>query len=114
MLWAEHPFAADEADRVVLSVSLRAERDGRTRWHKEWVLDSAGGRKGFTRFRLKSLMLSLAAEALLEGRVSPALHIGVTCPELIASWLVEIVHEAGHAQRIDHMRGADEAIRLAS
>ncbi|SDD44778.1 saccharopine dehydrogenase (NADP+, L-glutamate forming) [Paracoccus isoporae] len=106
-LWAEHPFAPEEADRIVLSVALRAERDGRARWHREWVLDSTGGRSGFARFRLKSLMLALAAEALLAGRVEPGLHIGPTDPELIANWLVEITHEAGFARRIDHLRSDD-------
>lgn len=106
-LWAEHPFAPDEADRIVLSVALRAERDGGTRWHREWVLDSTGGRNGFARFRLKSLMLALAAEALSAGRIGPGLHIGPTDPELIANWLVEITHQAGFARRIDHLREKD-------
>lgn len=103
-LWAEHPFAPTEADRVVLSVMLRAENGGRTRWHKEWVLDAIGGRKGWARFRLNSLMLALAAQAIADGQVPPGLHIGPTDPELIAAWLVEITHEAGYSRRINHLR----------
>lgn len=103
-LWAEHPFAPTEADRVVLSVVLRAENGGRTRWHKEWVLDAIGGRKGWARFRLNSLMLALAAQAIADGQVPPGLHIGPTDPELIAAWLVEITHEAGYSRRINHLR----------
>lgn len=103
-LWTDHPFAPTEADRVVLSVVLRAENDGRTRWHREWVLDAMGGRQGWARFRLNSLMLALAAEALCEGRIGPGLHIGPTDPDLIAAWLVEITHEAGYSRRINHLR----------
>ncbi len=103
-LWADHPFAPTEADRAVLSVMLRAENGGRTRWHKEWVLDAVGGRKGWARFRLNSLMLALAAQAIAAGQVAPGLHIGPTDPELIANWLVEITHEAGYSRRINHLR----------
>ena len=103
-LWAEHPFAPAEADRVVLSVALRAERDGKTRWHREWVLDAGGGRTGFARFRLNALMLALAAEALRAGLIGPGLHIGATDPDLIANWLVEVTHEAGYSRRINHLR----------
>ena len=104
VLWADHPFAPTEADRVVLSVMLRAENGGRTRWHKEWVLDAVGGRKGWARFRLNSLMLALAARAIAGGQISAGLHIGPTDPDLIAAWLVEITHEAGYSRRINHLR----------
>lgn len=113
-LWAEHPFAEGEADRMVLSVSLRAEQDGNTRWHKEWVMDTTGGRHGFARFRLNALVMALAAEALQRGAIAPGLHIGPTDPELIAAWLVEITHEAGYSRRIDHMREKGASIGLAS
>lgn len=103
-LWAEHPFEPTEADRVMLSVALRVENGGRTRWHREWVLDAMGGRKGWARFRLNSLMLALAAQAIKAGQVAPGLHIGPTGPELIAAWLVEITHEAGYSRRINHLR----------
>ena len=104
VLWAEHPFAPTEADRVVLSVMLRAENGGRTRWHKEWLLDAVGGRKGWARYRLNSLMLALAGRAIADGQVTPGLHIGPTDPDLIAAWLVEITHEAGYSRRINHLR----------
>ncbi|MBA4490974.1 saccharopine dehydrogenase C-terminal domain-containing protein [Paracoccus sp. S1E-3] len=103
-LWAEHPFAPTEADRVVLSVMLRAENDGRTRWHKEWVLDAVGDRQGWARYRLNSLMLALAARAIADGQITPGLHIGPTDPDLIAAWLVEITHEAGYSRRINQLR----------
>ncbi|MFD1795085.1 hypothetical protein FQV27_14585 [Paracoccus aurantiacus] len=108
VLWKQHPFMRDEADRAVLSVSLRAEAEGKTRWHREWVMDAAGGRNGFARFRLNSLMLALGAEAIVAGRISPGLHIGVTDPDLIANWLVEVTHQAGHSRRINHTRNPSE------
>lgn len=109
ILWREHPYVAGEADRAVLSVSLRAETGGKTRWHKEWVMDASGGRNGSARFRLNSLMMALAAEALASGLISRGLHIGVTDPELIANWLIEVTHEAGYSRRINHMRDDKEA-----
>ena len=68
------------------------------------MLDAVGGRKGWARFRLNSLMLALAARAIADGQVSPGLHIGPTDPDLIAAWLVEITHEAGYSRRINHLR----------
>lgn len=108
-LWRDHPFAPGEADRAVLSVSLRAEAGGQTRWHKEWVMDASGGRHGSARFRLNSLMLALAAKAIVAGQIPPGLNIGVTDPDLIANWLVEITHEAGYSRRINHLRNGKEA-----
>lgn len=108
-LWRDHPFIAGEADRAVLSVSLRAESKGKTRWHREWVMDASGGRNGSARFRLNSLMLALAAGAIIDGRIGPGLHIGVTDPELIANWLIEVTHEAGYSRLINHMRENEEA-----
>ncbi|WBU60059.1 saccharopine dehydrogenase C-terminal domain-containing protein [Paracoccus albus] len=108
-LWEEHPYVEGEADRAVLSVSLRAEAGGETRWHKEWVMDATGGRNGSARYRLNSLMMALAAEALATGRIQPGLHIGVTDPDLIANWLIDVTHEASHSRRINHLRDAEDA-----
>ncbi|WBU63882.1 saccharopine dehydrogenase C-terminal domain-containing protein [Paracoccus aerodenitrificans] len=113
-LWEEHPFAPGEADRVVLSVSLRAEQNGKTRWHKEWVLDDRGGIHGFARFRLQSMMYALAAKALSANEIKPGLHIGPTAPHLIASWLVEITNEARYSRRINHLREEEPQMGLAS
>ncbi|MDO5642632.1 MAG: saccharopine dehydrogenase C-terminal domain-containing protein [Paracoccus sp. (in: a-proteobacteria)] len=108
-LWRDHPFMTGEADRAVLSVALRAEGRAGTRWHREWVMDASGGRHGFVRFRLNALMLALAAEAIIGGRVPPGLNIGVTDPELIANWLVEITHQADYARRLNHDPAAGDA-----
>lgn len=113
-LWDEHPFQPGEADRVVLSVALRAEQNGKTRWHKEWILEASGGRKGFVRARLNSVMLALGALGLASGKIAPGLHIGPTDPDLIASWLIEIAEGARHAQRINHLRVEPETISPAS
>lgn len=99
----KHPYAQGEADRVVLSVALKVEQEGKIVWHREWVMDASGGRSGFARSRLNSLMLELAVQALHTGQIKPGLHIGTTNHELIANWLVEVAHEAEFCRKINHL-----------
>ena len=48
-------------------------------------------------------MLALAAEAIVAGQIPPGQNIGVTDPELIANWLIEVTHEAGYSRRINRL-----------
>lgn len=102
--WRDHAYAADEPDRVVLFVALRAERDGRTVWHKEWVLDAHGNEKGSAMAQLVSVPVSLAVQAVAGGRVAPGVHAAPEDPLLVADWLVEIGEIAQHMAKVDHLR----------
>ncbi|MHA7850181.1 saccharopine dehydrogenase family protein [Roseovarius sp.] len=101
--WAENAYDEDEPDRVVLCVSLKAERDGKTVWHKTYVMDAWGDARGTAMARLVSIPVSLAVEAVLNREipagVSPAPHD----PKLVARFLDEVGKLAQHLQVVDHM-----------
>jgi len=101
--WAENAYDDGEPDRVVLCVSLKAERDGKTVWHKTYVMDAWGDARGTAMARLVSIPVSLAVEAVLNREipagVSPAPHD----PKLVSRFLDEVDSLAQHLQVVDHM-----------
>jgi len=101
--WAENAYDEGEPDRVVLCVSLKAERDGKTVWHKTYVMDAWGDARGTAMARLVSIPVSLAVEAVLNREipagVSPAPHD----PKLVSRFLDEVDSLAQHLQVVDHM-----------
>lgn len=102
--WRDNAYAEGEPDRVVLFVALQAERDGKTVWHKEWVLDAFGNDKGSAMAQLVSVPVSLAVQAVAAGRVAPGVHAAPEDPRLVADWLVEIGEIAQHMAKVDHLR----------
>ena len=101
--WQQHAYAEGEADRVVLCVDLKAERDGAPVWHKTYVMDAWGDERGTAMARLVSVTLSLAVESVLAREipagVSPAPHD----PRLVARYLAEVDRLAQHLQVVDHL-----------
>ncbi len=53
--WAENSYDDGEPDRVILFVSLKAERDGKVVWHEEWAMDAWGDARGTAMGRLVSV-----------------------------------------------------------
>ena len=101
--WRDNAYAEGEADRVVLCVDLKAERDGAPVWHKTYVMDAWGDARGTAMARLVSVPLSLAVESVLAREipagVSPAPHD----PRLVARYLSEVDRLAQHLQVVDHL-----------
>ncbi|WP_299840652.1 saccharopine dehydrogenase C-terminal domain-containing protein [uncultured Paracoccus sp.] len=102
--WRANAYAPGEADRVVLFVALKAERDGKTVWHKEWVLDAHGDRAGSAMAKLVSVPVALAVEAVADGRIAPGVHAAPEDPELVAGWLVEVGQIAQHLAKVNHLK----------
>ena len=102
-LWREHAYRPDEADRVVLVVDLKAERNGRPVFHQAWLLDAEGDDRGSAMARLVSVPVSLAVEALLEGEIGPGVSAAPSAPEVVARWLSAVADEAQHIARIEHV-----------
>ena len=101
--WHDNRYEPAEPDRVVLCVALRAEREGATIWHKEWVLDAQGNAKGSAMAQLVSVPVAMAVEAVLAGRFETGVHAAPVDPVLVADWLVEIGQIAQHMARVDHL-----------
>lgn len=100
-LWEGNAFAPGEPDRVVLCVSLRAEREGRPVWDRTWVLDAWGDARGSAMARLVSGTVALAVEAV-EARAFPAgVHGAPTDPRLVQRWLAAIDPLAQRMELVD-------------
>ncbi|MEQ9258435.1 MAG: saccharopine dehydrogenase NADP-binding domain-containing protein [Roseovarius sp.] len=101
--WKENAYESGEPDRVVLCVSLKAERAGMPVWHKTYMMDAWGDARGTAMARLVSIPVALAVEAVLAGDipagVSPAPHD----QRLVRRFLDEVDRLAQHLQVVDHV-----------
>ena len=101
---AKNSYAPGEADRVVLFVSLKAERDGKPVYHETWAMDAAGDARGSAMARLVSVPVSMAVESVLNHAVPAGVHAAPHDPKLLASWLGQVRSLAQYMDRIDHLR----------
>ena len=99
----ENSYAPGEPDRVVLFVSLRAERDGRAVFHQTWALDAWGDARGTAMARLVSVPVSLAVEAVLAREIPVGVHAAPHDPRLLVRWLGEVGKLAQYMARVDHL-----------
>ena len=101
--WQAYSYDEGEPDRVVLCVELEASRDGETVWHKTYALDSAGDQDGSAMARLVSIPLSLAIEAVLDGKIEAGVSAAPDNVDLINAWLGELKSRGESIELIDHM-----------
>ncbi len=103
--WKENAYDEDEPDRVIMCVALKAVKDGETVWHKTYVMDAWGDKRGTAMARLVSVPVSLAVEAALAGKlpkgVTPAPHDLA----VVKDWLAEVGGLAQHLALVDHLKG---------
>ena len=99
----DNSYAPEEPDRVVLFVSLRAERNGAPVFHETWAMDAWGDARGSAMARLVSIPVSLGVEAVLARAVPVGVHPAPHDAALIASWLDEVARLAQYLQRVDHL-----------
>jgi saccharopine dehydrogenase-like NADP-dependent oxidoreductase len=101
--WRDNAYGPDEPDRVVLFVSLRAERAGVPVYHETWALDAHGDVRGTAMGRLVSVPVSLAVEAVMNRQIAAGVHAAPHDPRLLASWLAEVGRLSQYMDRIDHL-----------
>jgi saccharopine dehydrogenase-like NADP-dependent oxidoreductase len=99
-LVAENSYAPGEPDRVVLFVSLRAERAGEPVFHETWSMDALGNESGSAMARLVSIPVSIAVESVVRGDVEPGVHAAPSDPTLVSSWLDQIRPLADYMERL--------------
>ncbi|MCZ7675139.1 MAG: saccharopine dehydrogenase NADP-binding domain-containing protein [Roseovarius sp.] len=102
-LWRENAYGEDDPDRVVLCVSLKAEKDGRAVWHKTYVMDAWGDARGTAMARLVSVPVSLAVEAVLNREIPAGVTPAPHDPGLVQRFLAEVDRLAQHLQVVDHL-----------
>jgi saccharopine dehydrogenase-like NADP-dependent oxidoreductase len=101
--WRDNAYAEGEADRVILFVSLKAERGGAAVWHQTWAMDAWGDDRGTAMGRLVSVPVSLAVHAVLAGDIPPGVHAAPHDPKLLAQWLAQVAGLAQYMARVDHL-----------
>lgn len=102
-LWHGNAYAEDEPDRVVLVVSLLAERQGRPVWHESWALDATGDARGSAMARLVSGTVALAVEAVAAREIPAGVHPAPHDPRLVSRWLEATKASADYMARVDHL-----------
>ena len=100
--WAENAYDEGEPDRVVLCVSLKAEKDGQTVWHKTYAMDAWGDDHGTAMARLVSVPVSLAVEAVLAGRIRAGVSAAPSELVLVREWMGVVADLAQHLAIVDH------------
>lgn len=103
-LWEQHAYAPGEADRVVLSVELHAERRGRAVWHQAYVIDARGNDSGSAMGRLVSTTVALAVEALASGALPAGVHPAPSDIVLINRWFDEHARAGDRVRHIDFLQ----------
>lgn len=101
--WRDNAYAEGEPDRVVLFVSLKAEKEGRAVFHKTWAMDAWGDARGTAMGRLVSIPVSLAVEAVMAREIPAGVHPAPHDPRLVTRWLHEVEHLAQYLARVDHL-----------
>ncbi len=101
--WRDNAYATGEPDRVVLFVSLKAERAGLPVFHETWALDAQGDVRGTAMGRLVSVPVSLAVESVLARQIPAGVHAAPHDPRLLAPWLAEVGRLSQYMARIQHV-----------
>jgi saccharopine dehydrogenase (NADP+, L-glutamate forming) len=99
----ENSYAPGEPDRVILFVSLKAERDGTVVFHETWAMDAWGDARGTAMGRLVSVPVSLAVEAVVAREIPAGVHAAPHDPKLLVRWLGDVQSLAQYMARIDHL-----------
>lgn len=101
--WDDHAYDEGEADRVVLFVSLKAEKDGKTVWHQTYAMDAWGDAESSAMGRLVSVPVSLAIEAVQAGELPPGVTPAPHDPKVVDAWLAEVAKLAQKIEVVDHL-----------
>ena len=102
-LLKDNSYAPGEPDRVVLFVSLRAEREGKPVFHQTWAMDAVGDARGTAMARLVSVPVSLGVEAVVHRQIAAGVHPAPHDPKLIAAWLDQVQGMVHYLERVDHL-----------
>ena len=100
--WAENAYGENDPDRVVLCVSLQAERDGKTVWHQTYAMDAWGTEASTAMARLVSKPVSFGIKAVLANQIPTGVTAAPDNPHLVDAWLSEIAALAQHLDIVDH------------
>lgn len=101
--WAENAYGENDPDRVVLCVSLKAERNGKTVWHQTYAMDAWGTEASTAMARLVSKPVSFGIKAVKANQIPTGVTAAPDDPKLVDAWLSEIAKLAQHLEIVDHV-----------
>ncbi len=85
--WRDNAYGENDPDRVVMFVALKAERDGKTVYHKTYTMDAWGDETATAMAKLVSIPVSLAVEAVKQGDIPPGVSAVPSRPDLVDRWM---------------------------
>jgi saccharopine dehydrogenase-like NADP-dependent oxidoreductase len=97
----DNAYAPGEPDRVVLFVSLKAERGGKKIFHETWAMDAWGDEHGTAMARLVSTPVSFAVESVLQKEFKPGVHAAPHDPKILTGWLQSVRGLAQYMERLN-------------
>lgn len=100
--WAKNAYDEGEPDRVVMFVSLKAENDAGTQYHKTYAMDAFGDSKFTSMAKLVSIPVSLAVEAVLAGEIGAGVSAAPSSSKLVKRWMDTVNEIADHLEIVDH------------
>jgi saccharopine dehydrogenase (NADP+, L-glutamate forming) len=85
--WRDNAYGENDPDRVVMFVALKAERNGKTVYHKTYTMDAWGDETATAMAKLVSIPVSLAVEAVKQGDIPAGVSAVPSRPDLVARWM---------------------------
>jgi len=101
--WRDNAYGENDPDRVVMFVALRAERDGKTVYHKTYTMDAWGDKTATAMAKLVSIPVSLAVEAVKQGDIPAGVSAVPSRPDLVARWMETVGGIAQELAVVDHV-----------
>lgn len=89
-LWQKYRLQDDDPDRVVLIVDLEVRNGSHTVWHQRYTLDEVGNHRGSAMGRLVSLPVSLAVEAVFQGKIETGVTPAPKNIDIVNDWLAQM------------------------
>ncbi len=101
--WRNNAYGENDPDRVVMFVALKAEKDGKTVYHKTYTMDAWGDENATAMAKLVSIPVSLAVEAVKKGDISAGVCAVPSRPDLVARWMETVGSIAQELAIRDHI-----------
>jgi len=102
--WKENAYEKGEPDRVILCVSLKAEKNYNPLYHKTYILDAWGTDESTAMARLVSIPVAKAVELIKTGELLSGVSSTPDSPEIVIKWMEMVNSLCQHLEIIDHLK----------
>ena len=102
--WKENAYEKGEPDRVILCVSLKAEKNNNLLYHKTYILDAWGTDESTAMARLVSIPVAKAVELIKSRELKSGVSSTPDSPEIVSKWMEMVNSLCQHLKIIDHLK----------